>query len=30
MSAMDTMPERYDRMGTDSEAFKRFLLAHHA
>ncbi|MCU0770380.1 MAG: threonine synthase [Verrucomicrobia bacterium] len=30
MSAMDTMPERYDRMGTDYEAFKRFLLAHHA
>jgi threonine synthase len=30
MVAMDNMPERYERMGTDYEAFKQFLLEQHA
>jgi len=30
MAAMDNMPEQYDRMGTDYEQFKRFLIEQHA
>ncbi len=29
MAAMIQLPEDYDRMGTDYEAFKAYLLAHH-
>jgi threonine synthase len=29
MAAMDHLPEHYQRMGTDYEAFKRFLLEQH-
>jgi threonine synthase len=30
MVAMDNMPEHYERMATDYEVFKRFVLAQHA
>lgn len=30
MTAMDNMPEHYDRMGTDYERFKAFLIKEHA
>ena len=30
MTAMDDMPEQFDRMGTDYEKFKQFLMERHA
>ena len=30
MTAMDNMPEQYDRMDTDYEKFRQFLIAQHA